>query len=73
MVRNSPQVVRLFFGLVIAAAFFGWWYASTFWQIDPTTLFTSTSPNGEGDWVDLFASVADRLLQTFLNLASADN
>ena len=62
--------MRLSFIIVLLAASLGWWYASTFWQFDATTMFTNPITEEDGDWVDVMAALADRMLLLFLDLAS---
>lgn len=70
MVQNNRQLMRLFFILVLVAAMLGWWYASTFWQFDATSMFINPETEEGGDWVDVMAALADRMLLLFLDLAS---
>lgn len=70
MVRNNRHVIRLCFLLVLASAFFGWWFASRFWQIDPQAWLVTSASEG-GDWIDVVSAIAEQVLQLFLGLASS--
>ncbi|MCB0079991.1 MAG: hypothetical protein KDE47_03630 [Caldilineaceae bacterium] len=66
IVRNNRQVTRLFFILVLAAAAFGWWYASTHWQMQPDTI---ALPTGQDfNWIDFIATLGEEAIQLFLGL-----
>ncbi len=65
MVRNSRNTLRLFFLLVIAGALFGAWFASSYWQMDLTTMETPTAVEST-DWLDTAAIIGEEALQFIL-------
>jgi hypothetical protein len=73
IVRNNRQVTRIFFLLVLGAAFFGGWYASTHWQPQPEALDPSLFDGGGIDWIDVAAALGEEALQLFLGLTSSGN
>ncbi|MEZ4657117.1 MAG: hypothetical protein R2911_06065 [Caldilineaceae bacterium] len=66
IVRNNRQVTRLFFILVIAAAIFGWWYASANWQVQPDAIVLPTGQ--DFNWIDFVATLGEEAIQLFLGL-----
>jgi len=72
IVRNNRHVTRLFFLLVLGAAFFGSWYALEHWQIQPERLELSFLNEGL-DWIDIVAALGEEALQLFLGLTSTSN
>ena len=72
MVRNSRSTTRIFFILVIAAALFGGWFASTTWQVDLSTLEVP-SLDEEADWIDTASLLSEQALQFFLGWTGGGN
>ncbi|MEM7127986.1 MAG: hypothetical protein AAF702_16750 [Chloroflexota bacterium] len=72
MGHNSRQTNRLFFLIVLVSAMFGWWYASTTWQLQPETILGSGLRPSEGDWIDFIAAIAEQMMQLFIGLASPE-
>ena len=70
MVRNSRQVTRLFFILVLAMTLFGAWFGTTFWQPELENL-ALPDVTGDSDWIDLVASVGEVVLQLFLGVTTS--
>jgi hypothetical protein len=62
MVRHKRLMLRLYFLLVISLAFFGWWYASRFWQVE-TEALSALNLQNESDWVDFFATLGEGVIQ----------
>ena len=72
MVRNSRSTTRIFFILVIAAALFGGWVASSTWQAD-LTAFEAPSLDEEADWIDTASVLSEQALQFFLGWTGEGN
>ncbi len=69
MVRNSRQLTRIFFVLVILMGLFGGWYAAQNWQPDLAAYDTSALTE-ETDWIDVMAGLGEEAIQLFLGLTS---
>ena len=69
MLRQNRWSIRISFLLVILAAAFGIWYATTFWQ--PSLTLGDWSAYSEGvDWVETISGWGETAIQILLGATS---
>ena len=68
MLRQNRWSIRISFLLVLVAAFFGLWYATTFWQ--PTLDIDVTTYTQEVDWVEVVSAIGEQAIQVLLGVTS---
>jgi len=68
MLRQNRWSIRISFLLVLCAAFFGMWYATTFWQ--PAIDIDVSAYTQEFDWVEAIAAIGEQAIQVLLGATS---
>jgi hypothetical protein len=69
MLRQNRWSIRISFLLVIVFAFFGIWYATTFWQ--PELNLGDRSAYSDGiDWIETISGWGESAIQLLLGVTS---
>jgi hypothetical protein len=69
MLRQNRWSIRISFILVIIAAAFGVWYASTFWQPEIEVVDTEAYTQ-QFDWVETVSAIGEQAIQVLLGATS---
>jgi hypothetical protein len=69
MLRQNRWSIRISFILVIAAAAFGLWFASTLWQPELDAI-DAQAYTEQFDWVEAISAVGEQAIQVLLGATS---
>ena len=68
MLRQNRWSIRISFLLVLLSAFFGLWYATTFWQ--PAINIDVSAYTQKIDWIEAVSAIGDQAIQVLLGATS---